>query len=190
MAKVILITGGCRSGKSAHAQRLAESAPGRRAFVATAPALDDEMRQRIARHREQRRRRGWDTIEETVELAPVLDANSEYDVLLVDCLTLWINNLMYDAEQQGRDIEEEEIARAARQVVESSRRRTGTVIFVTNEVGMGIIPDNPPARRYGDLVGRCNQVIAAGADEVTLVVSGIATTLKARTKEGAPAPGP
>ncbi len=188
MAKVILITGGCRSGKSDHAQCVAESLGGRRAFVATAPALDDEMRQRIARHQQQRRERNWDTIEETVDLVSVLDANQEHDVLLVDCLTLWINNLMYDAEQQGRNIDEEEIVQVVEQVLGSCRRRTGTVILVTNEVGMGIVPDNALARQYRDLVGRCNQVIAAGADEVTLVVSGIATTLK--TKEGAPSPGP
>ncbi len=187
MAQVVLITGGCRSGKSRYARQRAEKLAGPRAFVATCPALDDEMRQRIARHQEERRDRGWETIEETTELAASIGREDEYEVLLIDCVTLWVNNLMYEARQREGEVDqgeinEDEIARAAEDVLLACRRRRGTVFFVTNEVGMGIVPDNALARKYRDLVGRCNQTIAAGADEVTLVTCGIPMTLKQRNE--------
>ncbi len=179
MARVILVTGGSRSGKSAHAQKLAESLPGSRAFVATAPIIDEEMRERVARHQKARARaEGWNTIEEPVALARALGDARRFDVLLVDCLTLWINNLMYEAEKEGRKIEEEEIERLCRELLDACSARPGTVIFVTNEVGMGIVPENALARRYRDLVGRCNQTIAGGADVVTFVACGIPLDLK------------
>ncbi len=174
---LILITGGCRSGKSAHAQQWAESLPGRRAYVATCPVVDDEMRQRIDRHQQDRRDRGWETIEEQTDLVGVLRGN-DHDVLLVDCLTLWINNLMFEAEKQQQTVDEDQIADQCRAVLEVCRKHPGTILFVTNEVGQGIVPENPLARRYRDLVGRCNQVIAAEVDNVTLVSCGIPLTLK------------
>lgn len=178
MARVILVTGGCRSGKSDHAQKLAESLPPRRAYVATAPILDDEMRHRVAKHQGARAAEQWDTFEEPVDLAGALHRASGHNVVLVDCLTLWINNLMYQAELAGKAVHEEDVAAASANVLAACRRHAGTVIFVTNEVGMGIVPDNPLARRYRDLVGRCNQTLAAGADQVTLVACGIALQLK------------
>ena len=179
MAKTILITGGSRSGKSEYALALAEGLPGRRVFVATCPAMDDEeMRQRIARHRRRRAETGWDTIEEAVDLPGALQGARGHDVLLVDCLTLWVNNLMHEAEEEGRHIDEDAVTRRCRLVLEACRKIEGAVIFVTNEVGMGIVPENALARRYRDLVGRCNQVFATGADVVTLVVCGIPVSLK------------
>ena len=183
MARIVLITGGCRSGKSAHAQRMAESLDGARVFVATCPVTDDEMRARIARHRQQRRHRDWDTIEEQVDLAAAIGHSRSYGVVLVDCLTLWVNNLMYETGKRDRTVDEHEIERLCGEVLDACRGHGGTVIFVTNEVGMGIVPDNAASRRYRDLVGRCNQVVAAGADEVTLVACGIPSTLKKRNHD-------
>ncbi|HYW79395.1 MAG TPA: bifunctional adenosylcobinamide kinase/adenosylcobinamide-phosphate guanylyltransferase [Thermoguttaceae bacterium] len=178
MAKILLITGGCRSGKSAHAQRLAESIVGRHVYVATCPITDDEMRERVARHQQQRRHHDWETIEEPTDLADAILRTGNRAVVLVDCLTLWVNNLMYEAEKLEKEVEEQEVERLCGQVLDACRRHEGTILFVTNEVGMGIVPDNAISRRYRDLVGRCNQTMAAGADEVTLVASGIPLTLK------------
>jgi adenosylcobinamide kinase/adenosylcobinamide-phosphate guanylyltransferase len=177
MARVVLVTGGCRSGKSAYAQNLAESLPGRRAYVATCPVVDDEMRRRIEKHR-QARSQLWETFEEPLLLDGAIRSTAAFPVVLVDCLTLWVNNLMYRAQQQGQDTGEEQVAANCGQVLAACKDRAGTVIFVTNEVGMGIVPDNAPARRYRDLVGRCNQVMAAGADAVALVSCGIPLFLK------------
>jgi len=178
MARLVLISGGCRSGKSAHAQMLAESLPGRRAYVATCPVIDAEMRRRIDRHQQARSARQWQTFEEPVDLPKALAAAAGFDVVLVDCLTLWVNNLMYEAEQQGAQVSEEQMTDRCQALLTACRAHRGTIILVTNEVGMGIVPDNAVARRYRDLAGRCNQVIAAGADVVTLVACGLPLTLK------------
>jgi adenosylcobinamide kinase/adenosylcobinamide-phosphate guanylyltransferase len=178
MGRIILVTGGCRSGKSRYAQALAEGLPGRRVCVATCPVLDDEMRERIRRHRQARAAAQWDTLEAPVDLAQALDRAAAYDVVLVDCLTLWVNNLMYEASERGQVVTEDEMARRCDEVLAAGRRHPGSTVFVTNEVGMGIVPENGLARRYRDLVGRCNQAIAAGADTVTLVTCGIPLTLK------------
>ena len=175
---MVLVTGGCRSGKSAYAQRLAESLPSRRLFVATCPVTDEEMRLRIEMHQQSRLDRGWETVEEQVELATVLRHYADYEVVLVDCLTLWVNNLMYDAEQAGRQISERDTAETCRELLAVARQRCGTVIFVTNEVGLGVVPDNAVARRYRDLVGQANQAVAAEADTVTLLTCGIPWHLK------------
>ncbi|NQT85601.1 bifunctional adenosylcobinamide kinase/adenosylcobinamide-phosphate guanylyltransferase [bacterium] len=175
MARVILVTGGSRSGKSAYARALAESLSARRAFVATAPITDDEMRQRILRHQRERSDADWRTLEAPVDLVGALEQARAFDVVLVDCLTLWVNNLMYEA---GRNVEEDEIAEAVGRVLAACAAHAGTVVFVTNEVGMSIVPENALARRYRDLVGRCNQTLAAGADAVTLVACGIPLHLK------------
>lgn len=178
MARIVLITGGCRSGKSAYAQQLAESLAGRRALVATCPVIDDEMARRIEAHRRDREGRGWETIEEPLDLAGALAGAAEFDVLLVDCITLWVNNLMYQAEQQGQILQEPEAAAACDRMLDSACARPGAVIFVTNEIGLGVVPENAQARRFRDLVGRVNQRIAARARQVTLLASGIPLPLK------------
>jgi adenosylcobinamide kinase/adenosylcobinamide-phosphate guanylyltransferase len=178
MAEIHLITGGSRSGKSAYAQKLAEALPGPRAYVATCPVIDPEMELRVKRHREARSASDWETIEEPVDLAGALGRAAPYRVILVDCLTLWINNLLYEVEGRGAVFTEEATAVRCREVIDACRHFPGTIIVVTNELGMGIIPDNEPARRFRDCAGRCNQLIAIAAETVTLVVAGIPLLLK------------
>jgi adenosylcobinamide kinase / adenosylcobinamide-phosphate guanylyltransferase len=180
LARIVLVTGGSRSGKSDFAQKYAESLAGRKAYLATCPVIDSELAERVEKHREARAGAGWSTIEETVRLAQTISADSaeSWDILLVDCLTLWVNNVMYEAGQAGRSVAEEEISGLCHDVINACRGSTGTVIFVTNEVGMGIVPDNAEARKFRDLAGRCNQVIASQADEVWFIVSGIPLKIK------------
>lgn len=177
MARIVFVTGGSRSGKSDYAQKYAESLAGRRTYLATCPVIDSEMAARVKKHQEARAGAEWSTIEETVNLAGVI-RNDGHDILLVDCLTLWVNNVMYEAGVAGRNVTEEEISGLCREIINACRAHAGTIIFVTNEVGMGIVPDNAEARKFGDLAGRCNQVIASHADEVWFVVSGIPTKIK------------
>lgn len=178
MGKIILITGGSRSGKSGFAARLAEKMPGRRVFVATCPVTDDEMRRRIEAHQRDRADGGWETVEETMDLARVLEQSGGAAVILVDCLTLWVNNQMYEAEKQGGAIGEQEIARGIRETLDVCRRIAATVIFVTNEVGMGIVPGDGTTRLFRDMSGRCNQVVGMEADAVVLVVCGVPMIIK------------
>ena len=179
MAHIILVTGGSRSGKSAHALEIAQRLDGPRAFVATCPALDDEMRARIRKHRQgpASRPAGGRSRRPTTSPAALARA-ADYRVVLVDCLTLWVNNLLYEAEQAGRAMEESDIQKQCEAVLRACAPLAGTVLFVTNEVGWGIIPENALARRFRDLSGRCNAVMAAGADEVILVVCGLPIHLK------------
>jgi adenosylcobinamide kinase/adenosylcobinamide-phosphate guanylyltransferase len=178
MAEIHLITGGSRSGKSAFAQKAAESLPGPRAYVATCPITDPEMAARVKQHRQARSAAEWKTIEETVDLAGAIRRAVTYRVLLVDCLTLWSNNLLFKAERRGEIFTEEAMAECCREVIDACKAHPGVVVFVTNEVGMGIVPENEAARRFRDCAGRCNQLIAAVAGTVILVVSGIPLVLK------------
>jgi adenosylcobinamide kinase/adenosylcobinamide-phosphate guanylyltransferase len=180
MVRIVLVTGGCRSGKSGYAQRLAESLPPTRLFVATCPVTDEEIQHRIQEHRRAREDHGWETVEEQCDLAGVFRRQRQYQVLLVDCVTLWINNLMYHAQREGRSLTEANVAEHCRQVLDAAEDCTGTVIFVTNEVGLGVVPENAQARRYRDLVGRANQVLAARSDTVTLLCCGIPMQVKGK----------
>lgn len=178
MARIIFVTGGSRSGKSSYAQRIAESMSGPRVYVATCPAVDDEMRTRIRRHQRERSERDWQTIEEELDLCGVIGSNHASDVLLVDCLTLWVNNLLYRAEQNKQPITEDEVATYCRSILDACRRHPGTIIFVTSETGMGIIPENRLSRIYRDLVGRCNRIFAESSHRAILLVSGQPLELK------------
>jgi adenosylcobinamide kinase/adenosylcobinamide-phosphate guanylyltransferase len=180
MAKIILITGGGRSGKSMYAQRLAESLSGTRTYIATCPVIDKEMEDRIRKHKEARQSASWQTIEEVTDLAGALQRSKGSGVILVDCLTLWINNLMFEAEQKKKYLDEEMISARCEDVLGVCHDLTGTVIFVTNEVGMGIVPENPSSRLFRDLAGRCNQGMADHADTVIFMVSGVPIYIKGR----------
>ena len=175
---ITLITGGSRSGKSAFAQQQAEQINAPRLFIATCPRIDSEMDERIHRHQQDREGLGWQTAEVLLRLAEELERTPAGTTVLIDCLTLWINNLMYEAEQQEQEISEDQVSALAEELARAARNHQGQVFLVTNEVGLGIVPDNPLVRRYRDLVGRCNQVIAAFADQVFLVSCGIPMRLK------------
>jgi adenosylcobinamide kinase/adenosylcobinamide-phosphate guanylyltransferase len=165
----LFVLGGARSGKSRLAQHCAESLAGRHIFVATAEAYDDEMRDRIARHRADRDAR-WSTVEAPHDLAAMLAAHDADDaVILVDCLTLWVSNLLL----AGADI-----GAATDALCNAMASVRGRLILVANEVGYGIVPDNALARRFRDDAGRVNQAVAAIADEVVLVAAGLPLRLK------------
>lgn len=168
-ARTVLVTGGARSGKSLYAEGLVNAAQRERIYVATCTPFDDEMRQRIDRHRDQRGE-GWRTIEEPRDLAGVIAAEStEGRAILVDCLTLWLSNLIF-AEADP----EAETARLAGAL----RAAPGPIVLVTNEVGSGIVPDNALARRFRDEQGRLNRRIAELADVAVLVAAGLPLVLK------------
>ena len=178
MARLILITGGSRSGKSTYALERAEEISRDRSFLATCPVMDGEMRQRIERHRREREGRGWRCCEEETAVAARIFEFATAGVVLVDCLTLWINNLLFKAEAAQEVFAEAEMRSDVARLLTAIGRHPGTVILVTNEVGMGIVPDNALARHYRDLVGTCNRLIAAAADEVVLVSCGLPLVLK------------
>lgn len=167
-----LVLGGARSGKSAFAQAAAEAlaaeSGGRLVMVATAQAFDSEMVERIDRHR---RDRGpaWTTVEAPLDLAGALGGLGAGDVVVVDCLTLWLSNLMLD---------DRDVAAAVAQLVVAVERFEGRLWLVSNEVGFGIVPDNALARRFRDEAGRLHQALAQAADVVTLVVAGLTLRLK------------
>jgi adenosylcobinamide kinase/adenosylcobinamide-phosphate guanylyltransferase len=172
MAEVILITGGARSGKSAHALALTEGFA-RRVFIATAEAFDGEMRERIARHQAERGA-AWDTIEAPYDLASAIaGVNDPSAAVVVDRLTVWLGNLLHtNSELSDDDPSFERVADAIRD------SQAARIILVTNEVGMGIVPENALARRFRDLAGRLNQRIAALAGRIMLAVCGQAITIK------------
>jgi adenosylcobinamide kinase/adenosylcobinamide-phosphate guanylyltransferase len=165
---VILITGGARSGKSRRAEARVRSFPGRPVYVATAEALDAEMEERIARHRA-RRGAEWREREVPLDLVPALLDSDGGGPCLVDCLTLWLSNLLH-AERDWTC----EVA----QLADALPRLKSPVVLVTNEVGLGIVPDNALARGFRDAAGIMNQTIADIADEVEFVVAGLPMKLK------------
>ena len=167
---VILVTGGARSGKSEHAEALTTALPGQPVYIATAEAWDDEMRARIDLHRA-RRGAEWGMIEAPLDLAAALRASDGAGPRLVDCLTMWLSNLM----GAQRDWQAETTA-----LIETLRTQTAPVVLVTNEVGLGIVPENALARAFRDAQGLLNRRIAAMADRADLVVAGLPLTLKGR----------
>lgn len=169
LPRLTLILGGARSGKSRYAEGLVTAGPPPWIYLATAQAFDDEMRDRIAQHRA-RRAAGWNTIEAPLDLAAVVaeHAHSRTPVL-IDCLTLWLSNVMLD----GKDVEA-----ACRELVDGLGRAEIPLVVVSNEVGLGIVPDNALARAFRDAQGRLNQDIAARADSVVLMAAGLPLKLK------------
>ena len=175
-ATISLVLGGARSGKSRFAEELLAGHAGRRIYLATAEPGDEEMRARIADHR-QRRGEGWRTVEAPMDIAAAIRHAGD-DAILLDCLTLWLANLL----AADRDI-----AAATGELGEALAQARAPVVLVSNEVGLGIVPDNPLARSFRDHAGRLNQAMAALADRVFFLAAGLPMTLKDTTcmKEGA-----
>ena len=172
MGELIYVTGGARSGKSGYAQQLVEACPGDLLYVATAAAGDDEMAARIARHQQQRGDR-WETLEEPCAVVEQLSqAAGGKGGVLFDCVTLWLTNMML------RGDDDEAILATVRRLPQAARELSATVVLVSNELGNGIVPDNVMARRFRDLAGSANQLLAAAADSAWLVVSGLPVRLK------------
>ncbi|HOI14937.1 MAG TPA: bifunctional adenosylcobinamide kinase/adenosylcobinamide-phosphate guanylyltransferase [Geobacteraceae bacterium] len=172
MAKVVFITGGARSGKSRLAESLAEGFGTPLCYIATGEARDEEMAVRIAAHRA-RRGNGWQTVEEPIRLMEALKAaEGRFQAVLVDCVTLWLTNLLLSHEDADRALAE------ARALAALLPELTIPIVLVSNEVGMGIVPDNSLARSFRDLAGTANQTLAAAADEVYVTFSGIPLKLK------------
>lgn len=168
-ADIVFVLGGARSGKSRYAEALVTAHPRPWIYVATAEAWDDEMVVRIARHRDDRGS-GWTTVEEPLDLPGALRRHAvPGTTVLVDCLTLWVSNLM-GAE---RDVEV-----ATAQLLDALAVVAGRVVIVSNEVGLGIVPDNALARAFRDHAGRLHQAVAARAGTVVLVVAGLPLTVK------------
>jgi adenosylcobinamide kinase/adenosylcobinamide-phosphate guanylyltransferase len=172
MAELIFITGGARSGKSRLAEELALKYGEPLLYLATAHGGDAEMAMRISRH-QSRRGTAWQTIEEPYELLSVLTGHDGwFNATLVDCITLWLTNLLLDPARCDTALDR------VRQLAAAARALKTPLILVSNEVGMGIVPDNALARKFRDLAGETNEILAAAADEVYVMFSGLPLKLK------------
>jgi len=170
--ETILVIGGCRSGKSSHALYLAEQIPGQKIFIATCTPKDKEMKHRVLRHRQQRSN-AWETLEVPVFIPEAIQKNgTKGHVMLVDCLTLWINNLILE------DHKPENIDNHIQKLTQSIEKAECPVILVSNEVGTGIVPENKLARLFRDITGFANQKVAACVDRVIWMVAGIPVKIK------------
>jgi adenosylcobinamide kinase/adenosylcobinamide-phosphate guanylyltransferase len=164
-----LVLGGARSGKSRCAEGLTQLAAPPWIYLATAEALDDEMRERIAHHRSHRDSH-WQTIETPLNIAEAIIAHSATrQPILIDCLTLWLNNMM---------LAERDVAEASDRLIIALVQAPGPIVVVSNEVGLGIVPDTPLGRRFRDAQGQLNQRVAAIADRVVMMVAGLPLNLK------------
>lgn len=168
-ARLTLVLGGARSGKSRYAERLIEAQPSPWRYVATAQAWDDEMAARIAEHRA-RRPAPWETVDAPRDLASAIREAPAGRPVLVDCLTLWLTNAMLD--------EAADLAAEVDSLIAACKAVPGPIVLVSNEVGFGIVPENALARRFRDEAGRLHQRLAAIADRVVLVVAGLPMTIK------------
>ncbi|OGP12836.1 MAG: bifunctional adenosylcobinamide kinase/adenosylcobinamide-phosphate guanylyltransferase [Deltaproteobacteria bacterium GWA2_54_12] len=168
---LVFIVGGARSGKSAYALGRASNCKGRKVYIATAQALDSEMSARIDAHRIERGE-GWETIEESLHVAAAIAGLGAGSVVVIDCLTLWLSNLLHSG------MDDEKIKEAVDALAAACALSLSPVIAVSNEVGLGLVPENPLARRFRDLSGWMNQKMAAKASEAWLVASGIPLKLK------------
>lgn len=177
-ARFVLILGGARSGKSSFAMGLAEKGKGKKIYLATAEALDDEMRERIEKHKKERPP-SWKTVEEPEHIPKALrELRTECNVVVLDCITLWLSNLLHS----GYD--EKKVWEKIKEFQSVVKENDTMLLAVSNEVGLGIVPDNPLARRFRDLAGKVNQKLAEAADEVYFLVSGIPQKIKSSKEIG------
>lgn len=196
--KIVFIIGGARSGKSSFAMKEAEKTAGRKAYIATAQAFDNEMKERIKKHKMERGA-DWDTFEEPEKIVDaLLNLAGRYQIILLDCLTLWLSNLLPGTQStehrtqtedkvKNKEQRQELVEGSVQELVDSLKHLQKVcapgsefcVLFVvSNEVGMGIVPENELARRFRDLAGMLNQKVAEIADEVYLVTAGIPVKIK------------
>ncbi|UEL49384.1 bifunctional adenosylcobinamide kinase/adenosylcobinamide-phosphate guanylyltransferase [Terrisporobacter hibernicus] len=185
MSNIILVTGGARSGKSSFAESLCIKQNNKTAYIATSVAFDDEMKNRVKKHQEGRPK-NWKTYEIYKDIYSIVEElNKNHDTVIMDCVTLMVNNLMFT---QGIEVDEatsEElnelenyIREQITKLLEAVKKTNLYFVIVTNEIGMGIVPENKLSRIYGDFVGRANQLIASYSNEVYFVVSGIPMKVK------------
>ncbi len=174
---ITLISGGARSGKSRLALQLALESGSRRCFIATADAFDEEMRQRIARHREERA--GYfDTVEAGLDLPDQLTSALDYDVVVIDCVTLFLSRVLLSHEREPLQDQERGCEMAAMNLLRRAEKHESRLIVVTNEVGMGVVPISALGRTFRDVAGRTNQLLAEHADELYLATMGVALRLR------------
>jgi len=179
--KLTLVLGGSRSGKSEFAEKMAERSGKNLIYIATAAVRDEEMAERVKLHRK-RRPENWVTVEEEIDVLGVLSRGGKGDVFLLDCATIWLTNLLFNEQHSGNERDRNET-----RVLEEVARLTETVdkgldlIVVSNEVGLGVVPEHPLGRLFRDLAGRANQIMAAKADSVYLVVAGIPMEIKSKS---------
>ena len=173
MKEIVFVIGGCRSGKSSYAMQAAEKVPAeQKIFIATCVPQDDEMKRRVARHQKERSQ-NWVTVEAPLDLPEAILQNSRRgDVILVDCLTLWVSNLLIETG------DEKKIEDTIPQLIEALQKATCPIVLVSNEVGTGIVPENQLARQFRDITGWVNQAVARCANKVVWMVAGIPVTVK------------
>ena len=180
MSTCTLIVGGARSGKSDFAENYAEKIVAQEQFyIATCPVFnepDPEMTARIQKHKEKRKGKGWQTMEEGVDLCSTVKNIPEDALVLIDCLTLWVSNQLFKYGENN--VSEPDIENHIHELLLINQQRSGELVMVSGEVGCSIVPENALARRYRDLVGRCNQTVGKCADNVFLVSCGIPTQIK------------
>ena len=180
-SKIILVTGGSRSGKSEFAEKLVKSFPGKCAYIATAEVLDEEMRFRVDKHRSRRKSDFWINYEAPLNAHEIIDSlPKEANTILFDCLTIYITNLIFgkDYESLNDEDKHKKLVSAMKNLLEAMQKSGKTVVIVTNEVGSGIVPLESMSRDFRDLAGYANQLTAEISDEVYLVICGIAVELK------------
>ena len=179
MGEIILVTGGARSGKSSFAEKLAlKIGKGQAAYVATAQIFDDEMNFRVKLHKE-RRGDNWQTFEAPFNAEEkILAAGETFNAILFDCVTIYVSNFLCAANLDDEKFLYDNLRGLIQKLINAAKKSDTTTIFVTNEVGGGIVPENKLARRFRDLAGLANQMLAAQADKVFLTVAGIAIDIK------------
>jgi adenosylcobinamide kinase/adenosylcobinamide-phosphate guanylyltransferase len=166
---ITVLTGGARSGKSAYAVELGRRHQGPVLFMATAPPLDDDMKARIDRHVSERP--DWPTVEEPFDIAPTIRTATSPTLVIVDCLTLWVSNLMW------RGNSDSDVESIAARLADDLRATSADVVLITNEVGLGVHPESELGRRYRDLLGRVNQIVVGVSDRALFMMSGRALVL-------------
>jgi adenosylcobinamide kinase/adenosylcobinamide-phosphate guanylyltransferase len=171
--EIVFVIGGCRSGKSTYAMQTAEKVPAeQKIFIATCVPQDEEMKRRVARHQKERSQ-NWVTVEAPLDLPEAILQNSRREnVILVDCLTLWVSNLLMETGGENN------IADTTSQLIEALEKAAGPIVLVSNEVGTGIVPENKLARQYRDIIGLVNQAVGKTAGKVVWMVAGIPVTIK------------